>query len=94
MTMKYANRSGLPDWLQPLLIALQFLTRIPMPDTGRVDDAAVGRSLLWYPLATLLLFAGLRGLMIQRIGGTTGDTAGALVELSEAMTLLALLILI
>lgn len=41
-------------------------------------------------LAALLLFAGLRRLMCQRLGGTTGDTAGALVELAEAVVLLLL----
>ena len=41
-------------------------------------------------LAALLLFAGLRRLMCQRLGGTTGDTAGALVELVEAAVLLFL----
>ena len=41
-------------------------------------------------LAALLVFAGLRRLMCQRLGGTTGDTAGALVELAEAAVLLFL----
>jgi adenosylcobinamide-GDP ribazoletransferase len=41
-------------------------------------------------LAALLLFVGLRRLMCQRLGGTTGDTAGALVELTEAAVLLLL----
>lgn len=41
-------------------------------------------------LAALLVFACLRRLMCQRLGGTTGDTAGALVELAEAAVLLLL----
>jgi adenosylcobinamide-GDP ribazoletransferase len=41
-------------------------------------------------LTALLLLAGLRHLMLQRLGGCTGDTAGALVELAEAMVLLVL----
>ena len=41
-------------------------------------------------LVALLVLAGLRQLMRQRLGGCTGDTAGALVELSEATVLLAL----
>lgn len=42
-------------------------------------------------LATgLLLFAWLRRALLQRLGGTTGDTAGALVELAECGALLAL----
>lgn len=38
----------------------------------------------------LLLFAWLRRALLQRLGGTTGDTAGALVELAECGALLAL----
>ena len=42
-------------------------------------------------LATgLLLFVWLRRGLLQRLGGTTGDTAGALVELGECAALLAL----
>lgn len=41
-------------------------------------------------LAALLLLLGLRQLMQQRLGGCTGDTAGALVELAEATVLLVL----
>lgn len=49
-----------------------------------------GYSGLLAMLAALLLLAGLRHLMLQRLGGCTGDTAGALVELSEATVLLVL----
>lgn len=35
------------------------------------------------------IFLLLRRLMLQRLGGTTGDTAGALVEITETVTLLA-----
>lgn len=42
-------------------------------------------------LATaLLLFVWLRRALLRRLGGTTGDTAGALVELAECAALLAL----
>ncbi|MDH1442203.1 adenosylcobinamide-GDP ribazoletransferase [Pseudomonas sp. GD03721] len=42
-------------------------------------------------LATaLLLFIWLRRALLRRLGGTTGDTAGALVELGECAVLLAL----
>ena len=41
-------------------------------------------------LGALLLFAALRQLMCQRLGGTTGDTAGALVELAETTVVLLL----
>lgn len=45
-------------------------------------------------LTGLAIFAGIRRLMHQRIGGTTGDTAGALVELSEAGMLVAIALLL
>lgn len=39
----------------PLLIALQFLTRLPVSLPGIPTPEQVGRSLLWYPLVGLLL---------------------------------------
>ncbi|NWD05264.1 adenosylcobinamide-GDP ribazoletransferase [Pseudomonas gingeri] len=41
-------------------------------------------------LLALLGFCWLRQLMMQRLGGTTGDTAGALLELLEVMVLVGL----
>ncbi len=41
-----------------------------------------------------LVFFCLRRLMCQRLGGTTGDTAGALVELAECAVVLALALLV
>lgn len=41
---------------------------------------------------TMLVFAGLRWLMIKRLGGTTGDTAGASIEILEWTFLLAVLV--
>ncbi len=43
----------------------------------------------WLFVALFLMFFVLRLLMLQRIGGTTGDTAGALVEITEAVVLIA-----
>jgi adenosylcobinamide-GDP ribazoletransferase len=40
-----------------------------------------------------VIFFGLRATMIRRIGGTTGDTAGALIELSETGLLVALVLM-
>jgi adenosylcobinamide-GDP ribazoletransferase len=37
-------------------------------------------------------FFWLRHLMIRRLGGTTGDTAGALLELLEVLVLLAVVV--
>lgn len=41
-------------------------------------------------LAAILLWA--RNIMMQRIGGTTGDTAGAMIEVQEALLLCALVL--
>jgi adenosylcobinamide-GDP ribazoletransferase len=43
----------------PLLIALQFLTRLPIRLAGMPAPEELGRSLLWYPLVGLLLGATL-----------------------------------
>ncbi|MGE8358965.1 adenosylcobinamide-GDP ribazoletransferase [Pseudomonas sp.] len=59
--------------------------------------AAHGATMLLFGTAALLalavaagLFFWLRRLMVQRLGGTTGDTAGALLELLECAVLVAL----
>ncbi|MCW8885763.1 MAG: adenosylcobinamide-GDP ribazoletransferase [Motiliproteus sp.] len=52
----------------------------------------LGAQGLWVLLLPLVGFFGLRALMIRRLGGTTGDTAGAMVEIIEMLALLALAI--
>lgn len=52
-----------------------------------------GYSGLWALLLAVMLFFWLRQLMIRRLGGTTGDTAGALLELLETAVLLAMVVL-
>ena len=42
---------------------------------------------LWLLLIVAALFLALRRFMLRRIGGTTGDTAGALVEITETVVL-------
>lgn len=49
---------------------------------------SIGFNAVWLFLSTGTLFFALRALMLRRIGGTTGDTAGALVEMIETVTLL------
>ncbi len=41
--------------IKPLLIALQLLTRLPVPDTGKVTDQQIGQSLLFYPVVGLII---------------------------------------
>lgn len=43
--------------LRSFLIALQFLTRFPLPAFNRPEDRDIGRSLLFYPLVSLLIGA-------------------------------------
>ena len=41
-------------------------------------------------LLAAVCFIGLRQVMVKRLGGTTGDTAGALLELLETAVLIGL----
>lgn len=49
-----------------------------------------GAKALWTLFAIAVAYATLRAMMLRRIGGTTGDTAGALVEVGEVAALIAL----
>ena len=49
-----------------------------------------GWTALWVLLLAAAVFGGVRRLMCRRLGGTTGDTAGALLELLELVVVLAL----
>lgn len=53
-----ANRlavSGTMNALQPFWLALQFLTRLPVPAPAAFSPRAAGRSLLFYPVVGLLI---------------------------------------
>ncbi|MCG5532704.1 adenosylcobinamide-GDP ribazoletransferase [Halorhodospira sp. 9621] len=41
--------------LRPLLIAIAFLTRLPVPSLGRIDDEESGASLVAYPLVGAII---------------------------------------
>lgn len=45
-----------------LLLALQFLTRLPVPAMTAVEERDAGRSLLWYPLVGLIIGLALAAL--------------------------------
>ncbi|MNE97487.1 cobalamin synthase [compost metagenome] len=49
-----------------------------------------GLSAVWALLLAALIFVWLRQVMLRRLGGTTGDTAGALLELLEVAMLAGL----
>jgi adenosylcobinamide-GDP ribazoletransferase len=55
-----------------------------------VTASLAGVTGLWIMAAAVLAFIVLRAMMQHRIGGTTGDTAGALIELSETAMLVTL----
>jgi len=67
--------------MTPLLIALQFLTRLPVSLPGIPTPEQVGRSLLWYPLVGLLL-----GLLLWGAHLLLGQTSAVL----QAAIILAL----
>lgn len=54
----------------PGLIALQFLSRLPVSLAGMPEPEQVGRSLLWYPAVGLLL-----GFVLLGLHALLGDTA-------------------
>lgn len=56
--------------MMPLLIALQFLTRLPVRLPGMPEPQQIGRSLLFYPLVGALL-----GLLLLGLEWLLGDTA-------------------
>jgi len=74
------------NFLRPLWIALQLLTRLPTPGSGAPDAIAAGRSLLCYPLVGLLIGA--------MLSGTGWLLAGHLPPMLLAAILLALWVLI
>ena len=88
----------LAPWLARSSLPLLFLTT-PYARPGSLPwvlgvsfglALAFGLAGLLALLVTLMLFAWLRSRFLARLGGTTGDTAGALVELTECAVLVAL----
>ncbi len=49
-------------WLRPMAVAVGFLTRLPVYRDEKVEEADIGRSLAWFPLAGLVLGLLLLGL--------------------------------
>ena len=86
-TTDYARANGLGSALADYLprnqvpwVLIACALAVLVMDGGR-GFAALG--------AVALAFAGLRHLMVRRLGGTTGDTAGATLEICETAALLA-----
>jgi adenosylcobinamide-GDP ribazoletransferase len=88
LTTPYIRQNGLGTLIsrhlpqsKSIMVILVTLTLI----TGLAELAS-----LWIIPLTALVFWGLRSLFMQCLGGTTGDTAGALVELSETSVLVVM----
>jgi len=63
--------------LRPLFVAVQFLTRLPVPTLRAIDARAIGYSLLYYPLVGLIIGALLASLQ-WLLSGTSATLAAAL----------------
>lgn len=87
LTTPYVRPGGLGDAMARCLPRRAAMAVVLVAITGL--PAALGWSGMGPLLAGLAVFAVLRELMIRRLGGTTGDTAGALVEVLETTVLLA-----
>lgn len=84
LTTPYVSSGGL---------ARDVITYLPRQTAWLIVLAVVMVS-IWLSLWALLLVAvgiwGVRHLMLQRLGGCTGDTAGAVVEISEMLWLVGI----
>jgi len=90
-TTDYVRKSGLGSALTQyrsatLHYSIQFTTVM-------LSFYLIGWSSIVIITCAILLYAAIRQLSIKRIGGITGDVAGALVELSEVVVLIAFLII-
>ena len=87
LTTPYVRQGGLGQALA------EHLPRRQLPWVLALNALAMllfGWSALLALLVAGAVFVWLRSLMLKRLGGTTGDTAGALLELAECALLLAL----
>lgn len=92
LTTPYVRSNGLGSSLssnQPRLLSILIIVVVFM-----LMFLIADMRYLLLALTALITFFFLRNFMIQRIGGTTGDTAGALVEITETTVLLVSVITI
>jgi adenosylcobinamide-GDP ribazoletransferase len=88
LTTPYVRQNGLGSLLSSyfprrasVVIILFTLVAVPL---------FIGVAAFWLLFTVASVFLALRTLMLRRLGGVTGDTAGALVEISETVMLLTL----
>lgn len=88
LTTPYVRRGGLGSALA--LHAPRRLCMLALGTTLLFTFVCAGGRGLSIIIIGVLIFILLRALMIQRLGGATGDTTGALVELLETTVLISL----
>ena len=96
MTTTYANPGGLGQVHQVALGEKQRTHRYrcyALVATGLFGLIGLGWNLVWLLVCSALIVFWLRRLSIGRLGGFTGDVAGAMVELTELTLCLVLLFL-
>ena len=87
LTTPYARPGGLGSLLAGYMPKSASLAVVLM--VALLVMLSLGRTGIYLLLATVVSFLLLRRLMLRRLGGTTGDTAGALLELTETVVLIA-----
>jgi adenosylcobinamide-GDP ribazoletransferase len=91
LTTPYVRPNGLGSALSARLHR-KTMAAIVMVTLGALI-ASLGWPGMVAVVAGMSIFIPLRRMMVRTLGGTTGDTAGALVELVEATTLIAVAVL-
>lgn len=88
LTTPYARTAGLGATLAAHQARALGMLVVAATWIGAVSIAGM-KGLLWVAVA-LVTFLLLRRAMIKRLGGTTGDTAGALIEIAESAMLVTI----
>lgn len=91
-TTKYVRKGGMALVMAEELVVQPVV--LILIAVAVVVVALIGSQGVWLLAAAMLVGWWLRRLMIKHLGGTTGDTAGALVEITEMLVLLVAALLI
>lgn len=87
LTTPYVRPNGLGSPLAAHMAQRPTIVMVAL--TAVLIPLVLGINSLWILVVIAGIFLMFRHLMLRRIGGTTGDTAGALVEITETSVLLA-----
>ncbi len=91
LTTPYVRPNGIGSTLVNHMPRHQSIVVITL--TTLIASLTFGVISLWIFAAIIVIFLIFRHLMLRRIGGTTGDTAGALIEITEVSVLLVAVLL-